>query len=82
MQTKIYTFGIQDQKGKWYYLTTKTQLDAIQLRQAYYQDLKNTEESARIVISKIDQSKFNLDTACFFELTIKAISFNTNQLIK
>lgn len=80
-KTKLYTFGIRDKTGKWHYLTSN-KLYPIQLRQAHYSDKKTTEESASFVMQDIDSDAFIFDSACIFELTIKAMPFNFKRNIK
>ena len=79
---KIYTFGIRDNRGEWHYLTTKYQIAPMQLRHAHYQDLKNTEESAKKVLSNLDENKFDFETATLFELVINVKPFNSLKNIK
>jgi hypothetical protein len=77
---KLYTFGIQDKKGKWHYLTTRYKLYPLQLREAHYQDKINAEESAKFILEHLDSNEFDFETAHLFELTIKAIPFNCNKI--
>lgn len=79
---KLYTFGIQDKTGKWHYLTTRYKLYPVQLREAHYADKKTTEESASFIMQHIDSDMFIFDSACIFELTIKAMPFNFKRNIK
>lgn len=81
-KNKLYTFGIQDKTGKWHYLTEKYKLYPIQLREAHYSDKKITEESASFVMQHIDSDAFIFESACIFELTIKAMPFNYKRIIK
>jgi hypothetical protein len=81
-KTKLYTFGIQSKTGKWHYLTERYKLAPIQLRQARYSDKKATEESASFVMQHIDSNIFIFDSACLFELTIKAIPFDLKSEMK
>ena len=79
---KLYTFGIQDKTGKWHYLKERDKLAPIQLREARYSDKKTTEEEASFVLEHIDSIMFIFDSACLFELTIKAIPFNLKSEMK
>lgn len=79
---KLYTFGIQSKTGKWHYLTERNKLAPIQLRQARYSDKKTTEEEAFFVMQHLNSDIFIFDSACIFELTIKAMLFNYNRSIK
>lgn len=79
---KLYTFGIQDKTGKWHYLTERYKLYPLQLREAHYADKKTTEESASFIMQHIDSNMFIFDSACIFELTIKAMPFDFKRNIK